>query len=92
MLQGEHSAILLNFHIKLPFVIEIFVLSIFEWSFYTGFTVLPVDESSVALILIRRYKTLIRNKAVNHTDAHANKCKITILGLRSCISLKTSVL
>ena len=25
--------------IKLPFVIKIFVLSIFEWSFYTGFTV-----------------------------------------------------
>ena len=38
MLQGEHSAILLTF-IKLPFVIKIFVLSIFEWQFYTGFTV-----------------------------------------------------
>ena len=38
MLQEEHSAILLNF-IKLPFVIKIFVLSIFEWPFYTGFTV-----------------------------------------------------
>ena len=38
MLQGEHSAILLTF-IKLPFVIKIFVLSIFEWPFYTGFTV-----------------------------------------------------
>ena len=39
MLQGEHSAILSTF-IKLPFVIKIFVLSIFEWPFYTGFTVL----------------------------------------------------
>ena len=29
MLQGEHSAILMTF-IKLPFVIEIFILSIFE--------------------------------------------------------------
>ena len=38
MLQGEHSAILLTF-IKLPFVIKIFVLSIFEWPFYIGFTV-----------------------------------------------------
>ena len=37
MLQGEHSVILLTF-IKLPFVIKIFVLSIFEWQFYTGFT------------------------------------------------------
>ena len=38
MLQGEHSAILLTF-IKLPFVNKIFVLSIFVWLFYTGFTV-----------------------------------------------------
>ena len=35
MLQGEHSAILSTF-IKLPFVIKIFVLSIFEWSLKTG--------------------------------------------------------
>ena len=39
MLQGEHSAILSVF-IKLPFVIKIFVLSNFEWSLKTGFTVL----------------------------------------------------
>ena len=38
MLQGKHSAILSTF-IKLPFVIKIIVLSIFEWPFYTGFTV-----------------------------------------------------
>ena len=38
MLQREHSALLLIF-IKLPFVIKIIVLSIFEWPFYTGFTV-----------------------------------------------------
>ena len=38
MLLWEHSAILLTF-IKLPFVIKIFVLFIFEWPFYTGFTV-----------------------------------------------------
>ena len=38
VLQGEHSAILLTF-IKLPFVINIFVLSIFEWPLTTGFTV-----------------------------------------------------
>ena len=36
MLQGEHSAILSTF-IKLPFVFKIFVLSVFEWPFYTGF-------------------------------------------------------
>ena len=40
MLLGEHSAILLTFS-KLSFVIKAFVLSIFEWSFYTvtGFMV-----------------------------------------------------
>ena len=38
MFQGEHSAILLTF-IKLPVFIKIFDLSIFEWPFYTGFTV-----------------------------------------------------
>ena len=38
-LKWEHSAILLTF-IELSFVIKIFVLSIFEWSFYKCFTVL----------------------------------------------------
>ena len=41
MLQGKHSAILSIF-IKIPFVIKIFVLSVFEWPFYTGFTVPPI--------------------------------------------------
>ena len=39
----EHSAILSTF-IKLPFVIKIFVLSIFEWPLETGFTVCTVSE------------------------------------------------
>ena len=38
MLQEEHSEKLSTF-IKPPFVIKIFVLSIFEWPFVTGFTV-----------------------------------------------------
>ena len=38
MLQREHSALLSTF-IKLAVVIKTFVLSIFEWPFYTGFTV-----------------------------------------------------
>ena len=37
--QGEHFAILSTF-IKLPFVIKIVVLSIFQGPFYTGFTVI----------------------------------------------------
>ena len=36
----ENSAILFTFN-KLPFVIKIFVLSIFEWPLKTGFTVIP---------------------------------------------------
>ena len=34
---------LLSTFIKLPIVINIFVLSIFEWPFYTGFTVYDKD-------------------------------------------------
>ena len=45
MLQREHSAILSTF-IKLPFVIKIFVLSIFQRPFYTGFTVISVAEQT----------------------------------------------
>ena len=52
MLQGEHSAILLTF-IKLPFVIKIFVLLIFQWPFYTRFTVhVPVNEILVFITLL----------------------------------------
>ena len=42
--KGEHSAIPLTY-IKLPIVIKIFVLSIFEWLFYTGFTVVGTQEN-----------------------------------------------
>ena len=45
MLHGEHSAILLTF-IKLPFAINAFVLSIFEWPFKTGFTVIYICFSA----------------------------------------------
>ena len=38
MLRGEHSATLLTF-IKLPFLIKVFVLSIFGWLIKTGLTV-----------------------------------------------------
>ena len=41
MLRGEHSAKLSTF-IKLPLVIKIFVLSIFEWPLKTGFTVFSI--------------------------------------------------
>ena len=57
MLQGELSAKLSTF-IKVPFVIKIFILSrlIFEWPFYTGFTVL--------IIKYQLWKAMSGNKSV----------------------------
>ena len=60
MLQREHSAILWTF-IKLPFVIKIFVLSIFEWPFYTGFTVYSLSfppEEKLNTRLPIKYKNI----------------------------------
>ena len=51
MPQGEHSAILSTF-IKLPIVINIFVLSFFEWPFYTGFTVIVYLFSEMVCLVI----------------------------------------
>ena len=58
MLQGEHAAILPTFF-KLPFVIKIFVLSIFEWLFYTGFTVTEYMEN---VLKFRKLFSLFSNK------------------------------
>ena len=44
MLQGENSAILSTF-IKLPFVIKILVLFIYEWLFYTGLLYIKIHMS-----------------------------------------------
>ena len=64
MLQGEHSAILSTF-IKLPIVIKIFVLSIFERPFYTDFTWLksvllgiPLGELYALLKILLGWKGL----------------------------------
>ena len=42
--------------VKLPFVIKIFVLSIFEWLFYTGFTVFKADLSLLLSLLFKTTK------------------------------------
>ena len=47
VLQNAHSAILLTFN-RLPFVIKIFVWSIFERPFYTGFTVCLLENSKIS--------------------------------------------
>ena len=53
MLQGEHSAILLTC-IKQPFVIKIFVLSIFEWPFDTIITVIQIDVKQESFLDTRK--------------------------------------
>ena len=50
------KAILLTF-IKITFVIKIFVLSIFEWLLYTGFTVDPA-LMKILHCLVRYYQSL----------------------------------
>ena len=55
---AEHSAILSIF-IKLPIVIKIFVLSIFERPLYTGCTVLKKSEQGwICYIIVRGVSTL----------------------------------
>ena len=57
MLQREHSAILSTF-ISYENVINNFVLSIFDWPFYTGFTVVPLTVLlySISTLSIRDMK------------------------------------
>ena len=89
MLQGEHSAILSTF-IKLPFVIKIFVLSIFEWPFYTGFTV-----STNALTLCMLYNlSLNYNFLKKFFQEHNQSVKWfgSRSGLKFCLSWSESKL
>ena len=78
MLQVEHSAILLTF-IKLPIFIKIFVLSIFEWPFYTGFTVrdqLVYLSSSSMVVLCLGCKSITVNVLKFHTfNSHVSCLK-----------------
>ena len=58
MLQGEHFAIYSTF-IKLPFVIKIFVLTFFEWLFYTGFTVYQLVGSRIGNCTYMDYNNVV---------------------------------
>ena len=80
----EHSAILSTF-IKLPFGINIFILSIFEWPFYTGFLVqwfnilswsLVVDFSYTeqnGLGLLAEYATKYQEEKERETEKEKEK-------------------
>ena len=61
MLQGEHHAMLSTF-IKLPFVTKIFVFSIFEWPFYTGFTLCLLRLCAKLKFSLREKLTLLHVK------------------------------
>ena len=78
MLQGEHSAILLTFN-KLPLVIRIFVLSIFEWPFYTGFT----EEIEINIIFLSFRKSYIycHYKGINKNSSEKKKI-VSILSFK----------
>ena len=58
MLQREHSAILSTF-IKLPFVIKIFVLSIFEWPLKTGLTVIICMLGNISWLSSTEFSKLL---------------------------------
>ena len=63
----QHSAILLTF-IKLPFVNKIFILSIFEWLFCTGCTVLLKEIScSLPEQMISSYSPNFEKNAIIYT-------------------------
>ena len=73
----EHSAILSTF-IKLPLiVIKIFVLSIFEWPFYTGFT----ECLSGPMIIFMLYNGMclfLQVKAITVEEGASSSVTITL--------------
>ena len=75
MLQWEHSAILSTF-IKLPFVIELFVLSTFEWPQKTGFT---VHQSLISrkVVSLNHWSNRINISSITRPDTIFNNQKKT---------------
>ena len=68
LMQVKSIAILSTF-IKLPFVIKIFLLSIFEWPFYTGFTVSGFD------FLAEWKKIKVKTDKVNLGKINSSLCE-----------------
>ena len=77
MLHVEHSAILSTFielHVHVPFVIKIYVLSIIEWPFYTGFTV-------------QLFYDIAPIKTIAHAT-HSCVCNIRLSGRSTIIAIR----
>ena len=64
---------MLSTFIRLQYVIKIFVLSIFEWSFYTGLTVvktfLPESISAYSMIVLTNPNCFLKFASVTLVDA-----------------------
>ena len=93
MRQREHSAILSTF-IKLPVVIKTFVLSIFQWMFYTGFTVLTevVGEVNIFFLPVHKNRLSVMTFSANvHDVEYALAEKNIDLGYRLSQYSKTCV-
>ena len=73
MLQREHSAILSTF-IKLPVVIKTFVLYIFEWPSYTGFTVISQYGQVFAPLLFANFYRAETHDFLSACNYYANAC------------------
>ena len=69
MLPSEHSAILLTFS-KLPFVIKIFVLSIFEWPFYSVFTDPKIFMTNGSLMKVKGNAECFPWRILQNFDLH----------------------
>ena len=79
----EHSAILSTF-IKLPIVIKIFVLSIFEWPLKTGFTVYEYCVSNSYIMVCPPVEALVSGLSPVQVDNHGPP----IIQCRPCTLLK----
>ena len=53
---GQNYCRILSTFIKLPFIIKIFVFSIFEWPFYTGFNVYICPEYVVCFLSLLHFR------------------------------------
>ena len=77
MLHGEHSATHLTF-IKLPSVIKIIVLSMFEWPLKTGFSVLLYLDK-----IQKTFYSRLRSVSIMGKIRNLRKCFI-VAELRNC--------
>ena len=71
----EHSAIVLTL-IKLPFVIKTFVLSSFEWPFYTGFTVCDIRTYCIRVMSYFMRLLYLSHKQAVKAQTSLHSCSV----------------